>query len=69
MNCWRPENWDNLYINVKDGTMRDSAFEEGADEMHHADVKWLIQKLIHDDRGYVLKMNNEEWQSFIKDSI
>jgi len=46
MNCWRPENWDNWYINVKDGTMRDSAFEEGADEMHHADVKWLIQKLI-----------------------
>ncbi len=41
------------------------AFEAGANKMHKADVAWLIQRIIHDDRGYVFDMNDKEWQEFI----
>lgn len=41
------------------------AYEAGADEMHKADIDWLIQRIIYKEGKYVFNMTHKEWQEFI----
>lgn len=71
MSQWRPDGW--VTIKAKNHPLHcftpndcvGQSYEAGADAMHDADVAWLIQRITHDDRGYVFNMTDKEWQEFI----
>lgn len=70
---WRPEGWQEIksrILPLRFESLDPEPFrliEAGADAMHKADVKWLIERIIHDDRGYMFRMSDKEWQGFIND--
>ena len=43
-----------------------AGIKEAAEEMHKADVDWLLQRITHNGTDYVFKMTDKEWGEFIK---
>lgn len=76
MKSWRPPNWENPYgSSSSDKVVRPirayelSAFEAGADAMHKAVIKWIIehQKASYSQIiGVGRFINSEDWQEFTK---